>query len=99
MHRMQTSRPPDPSQKPSWRSTGIGSFLRVVRLSLRYRWTIAVSLITSLLVGLLWGLNITTLYPVMEVVFRGESLQSTLDGQIKKLTAEVEAFRQQAAIE
>jgi ATP-binding cassette subfamily B protein/subfamily B ATP-binding cassette protein MsbA len=93
MQQTHASRHPDPSQKRS----GMGSFLRVVRMSLRYRWTIAVSLTSSLLVGLFWGLNITTLYPVMEVVFRGESLHSTLDGQVKKLAVEVETLRQEAA--
>ena len=97
MQKTTPSRQPDAAAQKPGRSAGMAGFLRVVRLSLRYRWTIVVSLTSSLLVGLFWGLNITTLYPVMEVVFRGESLHSTLDGQIEKLDSEVGALRIEAA--
>lgn len=49
------------------------NFLRVIRLALRRRYAIAASIVCSLIVGVLWGGNIAVLYPVVEVVFRGES--------------------------
>lgn len=50
------------------------NFARVIRLALRYRYSIIASIACSLMVGFLWGANIATLYPVVEVVFRGDSL-------------------------
>ncbi len=50
------------------------AFWKLVRQALRYRLTIVFSIFCSLVVGVLWGANIGTLYPVIEVVFRGESI-------------------------
>ncbi len=38
--------------------------------------------ITALLVALLWGFNIGALYPVIEVVSGGQSLQKWIDDEI-----------------
>ena len=57
-------------------------FLSILRQSLRYRWTVASSLACSLMVGILWGANIGTLYPLITIVLNGESLSSSLTRQI-----------------
>jgi ATP-binding cassette subfamily B protein/subfamily B ATP-binding cassette protein MsbA len=51
-------------------------FGRVLRLAFRRRWSIAGILLTSLVIAFLWGANIGTLYPMVEVVFHDESLPS-----------------------
>lgn len=61
----------------------MGNFLRVLRLSLRYRWTVAASAISALIVALFWGANITAVYPFVEVVFRGQSLQQWAERSIE----------------
>ncbi len=53
------------------------SFARAIRMALRFRFTLLASLACSLLVGILWGANIGTLYPFVEIVFQGESLQKS----------------------
>lgn len=58
------------------------SFFRVVRSALRYRYSLAAAALCSLAIGALWGANIGTLYPFVEIVFKGESLQETLDRRI-----------------
>jgi ATP-binding cassette subfamily B protein/subfamily B ATP-binding cassette protein MsbA len=69
----------------------MSSFLRAVRQALRYRFCLLAAMVCSLLVGVLWGANIGALYPVMEVVFHGESLQQSL---ARKITAGEERCEQ-----
>lgn len=52
------------------------NFSRVLRLALRYRLTFAASIISALLVAGLWGANIGTIYPFVEVAFQNKSLQN-----------------------
>ena len=60
----------------------MNNFSRVLRLALRQRWTVAGAIISALLVALLWGFNIGALYPVIEVVSGGQSLQKWIDDEI-----------------
>jgi ATP-binding cassette, subfamily B, bacterial MsbA len=59
------------------------NFNRVLRLALRHRWNVAGAFLSALVVALLWGLNIGALYPVFQVVFSGQSLQTWSDAEIK----------------
>lgn len=56
--------------------------VRVLKLSLKNRWDVLFGIITALLVGLLWGANLSVVYPFMEVTFSGKSLQDVLDDYI-----------------
>ena len=60
----------------------MNSFSRVLRLTLRYRGTLLGVVVTSLIVGVLWGANIGVVYPFVEVVFKGQSLQEWIDKEI-----------------
>ncbi|MCE9547904.1 MAG: hypothetical protein K8T25_20730, partial [Planctomycetia bacterium] len=60
------------------------NFQRVLRLCLRYRWTVAGTMLTALGVAIFWGANIGAVYPFVEVVFKGESLRQWVDGEIEK---------------
>lgn len=60
------------------------NFGRVVRLALRYRITFLVSIVSALLVAILWGGNISAVYPVIKVAFQGESLQDWVVAEIGK---------------
>ena len=68
----------------------MSSFLRVVRLSLRYRFTVVGTVVCALAVGVLWGGNIGAVFPFVEVVFRGQSLQEWVDGEVTKAEQEIE---------
>ena len=48
------------------------NFYRVLQLAFRQRLTIAGIIVSSIMVAMLWGLNISALYPMVEVVFEGE---------------------------
>jgi len=60
------------------------NFGRVLRLALRYRWTFLCSAVSAMIVAVLWGANIGTVYPFVEVVFKNASLQQWVRGEIAK---------------
>jgi len=57
-------------------------FARAVRLALSRRATFAASIACALLVAVLWGGNISAIYPFVEVVFHGQSMPAWVDEQI-----------------
>ena len=59
------------------------SFARAIGLAIRNRPTLLGVIFTSLAVGLLWGANIGVVYPFVEVVFEGQSLQQWIDREVK----------------
>ncbi|MBN2217988.1 MAG: ABC transporter ATP-binding protein [Pirellulales bacterium] len=66
------------------KSPRMKNFGRVIRLALRYRFTFALSLVTALGVGLLWGANIATVYPFLEVAFKNQSLSQGIDAKVER---------------
>ena len=68
-------------------------FSRTVRLALRHRTTFVFSVICSLLVAVLWGGNISVIYPFVEVIFDGKAMPAWIDHEIaqgEQLTQELE---------
>ena len=57
-------------------------FLRVLRIAAKQRAAVIGCLITSAIIALLWGLNIGALYPLVEVVFKGDSIPSYVEKRI-----------------
>lgn len=75
----------------------MNNFGRALRLALRNRLTVAGIFICSLLVALLWGANIGTIYPVVEVVFQGDSTHKWIDDKIGQAEKNADEFKQQIA--
>lgn len=73
------------------------SFSRVLRLVMRRRWSLAGILISSLVVASLWGANIATMYPLVEVVFKGDGLPQYAEKRIGAATAEIVSREAQIA--
>lgn len=73
------------------------NFLRVLRISLRHKATVAASLFCSLMVALLWVANIAPLYWVVDVVMLDKSLPQWLEeGQTQRRT-QIEQLDEQIA--
>ncbi len=79
-------------------------FLRVLRIAARQRLALVGCLLTSLLIALLWGMNIGVLYPVVKVVFQGEGFSNYVDreliesrGKLVEQDARVDKLRQKVA--
>ena len=53
----------------------MNSFVRSLKLALRYRWTLVGSVLCALAVAVLWGGNIGAVYPLVEVSLKGETLR------------------------
>jgi ATP-binding cassette subfamily B protein/subfamily B ATP-binding cassette protein MsbA len=77
------------------------SFARAIGLAVRNRLTLIGVIITSLAVGVLWGANIGAVYPFVEVVFEGRTLQEWIDSEVDdsvkragELTAEIANLRE-----
>jgi subfamily B ATP-binding cassette protein MsbA len=70
-------------------------FLRAVKFAFRYRGRIAVSIVCALIAAALWGLNISAVYPVLELLGGTEekekrNLQQWVDARITKAEADIE---------
>lgn len=57
-------------------------FLQVLRLVLRRRWALGCCLLSSLLVALLWGANISAVFPMVEVIFEGKGAANYIQTQV-----------------
>ena len=62
----------------------MNNFGRVLKIALRKRWSLLGVLASSLLIAMLWGANIGTLYPMVEVVFQGESIPEYAERRIRE---------------
>lgn len=58
------------------------NFSRALRSALRYRWTLVGLMASSLMVAVLWGANLGTIYPIMGVVLKQRSLHEWVDESI-----------------
>ncbi|MCG8653755.1 MAG: ABC transporter ATP-binding protein/permease [Pirellulales bacterium] len=81
------------------------NFLRVLRLAARRRWAFGGIAVTSLLIAVLWGANIGTLYPLVEVVFKGDSIPgytarrlSEAEQKVASIDKQLAELRQQIAV-
>lgn len=70
------------------------NFLRAARMAVRHRCTLAAIIVTALLVGVLWGINIGAVYPFVEVVFRGQSLHAWIDEEIRLSSAKIDELEE-----
>ena len=75
----------------------MGNFGRVLRLTLRYRFTFVASVLCALGVAVLWGGNIGAIYPVLQVAFKGQSLQDWASEEIQKSTDKLKTFQTELA--
>ncbi|MCA9267722.1 MAG: hypothetical protein KDA41_04600, partial [Planctomycetales bacterium] len=60
----------------------MNNFWNALKLCLADRWRLAAAAACTLTIAFLWGANIGTVYPFIEVVFRGRSLHEWIDEEI-----------------
>jgi ATP-binding cassette subfamily B protein/subfamily B ATP-binding cassette protein MsbA len=66
------------------------NFVRVIRLALRHRLTVVASISCSLIVALLWGGNITAIYPIVDVVMNDKSIPEWMDERVESIQTGIE---------
>ena len=62
------------------------NFIRVLKYSWPYRYRFIVSVGCALMVALFWSLNLSAIYPVLQIICKGQNLHEWVDGEIKKLS-------------
>ncbi|MEZ6143576.1 MAG: ABC transporter ATP-binding protein [Zavarzinella sp.] len=73
------------------------NFLRVMRASWLYRGRIILSVVFALIAGALWGLNISAVYPVLQILGNDSNMQSWVDQRINSYTAEIDGREKELA--
>jgi ATP-binding cassette subfamily B protein/subfamily B ATP-binding cassette protein MsbA len=61
----------------------MSNFGRVLRLTLRYRFTFIASVICAVGVAVLWGGNIGAIFPFLQIANQGQSLQQWVESEIQ----------------
>ena len=72
-------------------------FYQVFKVSLQYRWSILFTILTAIGVGVLWGANLSAVYPFMEITFKGQSMQGWIDTTIEKSEARIQELEKEKA--
>jgi ATP-binding cassette subfamily B protein/subfamily B ATP-binding cassette protein MsbA len=65
------------------------NFLRALRHALPYRLRLSLSILCALVAAVLWGLNFTSIYPVLKLLHTGQSPHEWVDGAIGGLESKV----------
>ena len=59
-----------------------------------YRKKIVLSIVCALLVSAFWSLNLSITFPIVRVLFEGDSLHANVDREISELKAEIQSYQQ-----
>jgi ATP-binding cassette subfamily B protein/subfamily B ATP-binding cassette protein MsbA len=76
----------------------MNNFGRALRLALRHRLLLGLSVLCALMVGLCWGGNITIVWPVVEVTFKGQTLRDWIKQRTADAQAKIDRTQQQALV-
>src|SRR5262245_7750836 len=69
-------------------------FSRVLKIALAQRANVVACVLTSVAVAVLWGSNLTAVFPVVDVIMNDQSLPQWVDEKIKESDREVADSRQ-----
>jgi ATP-binding cassette, subfamily B, bacterial MsbA len=67
----------------------MNNFYRVVAISFRHKFTVAASLFCSLAVAVLWGGNITAIFPIVDIIMLNKSIPQYVDETCVEFEAEI----------
>ncbi len=73
------------------------NFVRALRHALPYRRRLLCSGVAALIAAVLWGLNFTSIYPVLKLLHTGKSLHQWVDGSIDTAQKDVETWQVRVA--
>jgi ATP-binding cassette subfamily B protein/subfamily B ATP-binding cassette protein MsbA len=68
------------------------NFLRALRHALPYRRRLVLSMVCALLAAVLWGLNFTSIYPVLKLLHTEQSPHQWIDGKIAYYENEIRGW-------
>jgi subfamily B ATP-binding cassette protein MsbA len=65
------------------------NFRRALKIALRHRVNVTACLLTSIVIAVLWGGNLTAVFPVVDVIMNDQSLPAWIDDKIAESDREV----------
>jgi ATP-binding cassette subfamily B protein/subfamily B ATP-binding cassette protein MsbA len=74
-------------------------FLRVLKYSWPYRFRLIGSVVCALFVAALWSLNLSAIYPVLNILQNGKNLQQWVDGEIDDYQRKLDNKERKAELE
>ncbi len=69
------------------------NFLRALRHAWPYRGRLGLSIVCAVFAAVLWGLNFTSIYPVLKLLHTGKSPQTWVDEHLAAVAIEIEALQ------
>ena len=63
----------------------MSNFYRAIQKTFRYQWSIVFATFCALMVGCLWGGNITIVYPFVNVTFDGGNIPDWVEQQLQEI--------------
>ena len=69
------------------------NFLRALRLTLRYKMNVVACIFSGLAVALLWGGNLTAVYPVVDVIMTDRAIPEWMDDQLAEYSTKVDELQ------
>ena len=76
----------------------IMNFWKIVRSSFQYRWNIFFCIVTALGVGVLWGTNLSAVFPFMQITFKGQTMQEWAEDCVKESEIQIQALETRRAM-
>lgn len=73
------------------------NLLRALRFAWPYRWRFLTSVFCAFMVAVLWGANISAIYPFLNVLGSDQNLQQWIAGQIRETEKQIEGHEKQLA--
>ncbi|MDO4629291.1 MAG: ABC transporter ATP-binding protein [Planctomycetia bacterium] len=73
------------------------NFWKIVKTSFRYRGTILLCIVTAIGVSVLWGTNLSAVFPFMQITFKGQTMQDWVDGSVAECETRILDFEKQLA--
>jgi ATP-binding cassette subfamily B protein/subfamily B ATP-binding cassette protein MsbA len=71
------------------------NFIRALRCAWPYRGRLVLSVVCAALAALLWGLNFTAIYPVLEILKSDQNVQQMVDSHIQEDLHQIDVTQQQ----
>lgn len=73
-------------------------FCRALLLSLRYKWSILAAILCSVAIALLWSASLTTVYPLVELIFQErKTIPDWVDGRMHQHAEQIVQLEKQLA--
>ena len=67
-------------------------FLRAIKQSLKYKWSIAGAFLCSFLIAIIWSASITTVFPIVKIVLEDETAITWVDKSIQTYEVNLQAL-------